>query len=63
VHLDNLDNPPIGSFSIASTGGWQNWRTVPANIAPTSGVHDVYISFDSGQPLPFVSLHWLDFGP
>ncbi|MFL6111984.1 MAG: carbohydrate-binding protein [Catenulispora sp.] len=63
VHLDRLDSPPIGSFSIAATGGWQNWRTVPANIAPTSGVHDVYISFDSGQPLPFVSLHWLDFGP
>ena len=24
--------PPIGSFAIANTGGWQTWRTVPANI-------------------------------
>jgi hypothetical protein len=63
VHLDSLANPPVGSFSIASTGGWQVWRTVPANIATVTGVHDVFLSFFSGQPAPFVSLHWLEFGP
>ena len=63
VHLDSLTNPSIGSFAIANTGGWQSWRTVPANISRVTGTHTVFLSFDSGQPAPFVSMHWFDFGP
>jgi hypothetical protein len=63
VHLDSLSNPSIGSFAVANTGGWQSWRTVPANISRVTGTHTVFLTFDSGQPAPFVSLHWFDFGP
>jgi len=63
VHLDSLTSPSIGSFAIANTGGWQTWRTVPANISRVTGTHTVFLTFDSGQPAPFVSLHWFDFGP
>ena len=62
VRLDSPTATPIGSFAIANTGGWQSWETVPANISATTGVHTVYLTFDSGQPAPFVSLHWFDFG-
>jgi beta-glucanase (GH16 family) len=62
VRLDSLANAPVGSFAVANTGGWQSWRTIPANIAPTTGVHTVYLTFTSGQPAPFVSLNWFDFG-
>jgi hypothetical protein len=62
VRLDSRSNPPIGSFSIAGTGGWQNWRTVPANITGVTGVHDVYLTFTSGQPADFVNVNWFDFG-
>ena len=31
VRLDSRSNAPIGSFALANTGGWQSWRTVPAN--------------------------------
>ncbi|MEZ0110309.1 hypothetical protein ABH920_004324 [Catenulispora sp. EB89] len=62
VHLDSLSNAPVSVFEIANTGGWQSWRTIQMNMNPTSGVHDVYLTFDSGQPQPFVSLHWFDFG-
>ena len=62
VRLDSRSNAPIGSFAIANTGGWQSWRSVPANIAGTTGRHDVYLTFTSGQPAPFVSLNYFTFG-
>lgn len=62
VRLDSLTAAPIGSFAIANTGGWQQWRTVPANIVGTTGKHTVYITFDSGQPANFVNVNWLTFG-
>ncbi|HEY3753661.1 MAG TPA: glycoside hydrolase family 16 protein [Pseudonocardiaceae bacterium] len=62
VRLDSVTGPVIGSFAIANTGGWQSWRTVPANITRTTGTHTVFLTFDSGQPAPFVSLHWFNFG-
>ena len=61
VRLDSRTGPSIGSFAIADTGGWQSWRTVPANITGTTGVHTVYLTFDSGQPASFVNVNWFTF--
>jgi len=62
VRLDSRSNPPTGSFAIANTGGWQSWRTVPANVSAVTGVHDVYLTFTTGQPADFVNLNWFSFG-
>ncbi|MCP2168258.1 glycoside hydrolase family 16 protein [Goodfellowiella coeruleoviolacea] len=62
VRLDSRTATPIGSFAIASTGGWQTWKSVPANISGVTGTHDVYLTFTSGQPAAFVSLNWFTFG-
>jgi hypothetical protein len=62
VRLDSRSNAPIGSLAIANTGGWQSWRSVPANITSVTGVHDVYITFTSGQPSDYVNLNWFTFG-
>jgi beta-glucanase (GH16 family) len=61
VRLDNVNNAPIGSFAIANTGGWQTWRTIPANITAVTGVHNVYVTFTSGQPADYVAVNWLTF--
>lgn len=61
VRLDSRSNPPIGSFAIANTGGWQSWTTVPANISQVTGRHDVYLTFSSGQPADFVNVNWFTF--
>jgi hypothetical protein len=61
VHLDSPDSPAIGSFAIANTGSWQTWRTVPANMAATTGIHTVYLKFVSGSTADFVNLNWFDF--
>jgi hypothetical protein len=61
VRLDSRSNAPIGSFAIANTGGWESWRSVPANISGVTGVHDVYLTFTSGQPADFVNVDWVTF--
>ena len=61
VRLDSRSNAPIGSFAVGNTGGWQSWRTVPANIGAVTGVHNVYLTFTSGQPADFVNLNWFTF--
>ncbi|MFE6609774.1 carbohydrate-binding protein [Amycolatopsis sp. NPDC057786] len=63
VRLDSRSNPPVGSFAVANTGGWQSWRTIPANISGVTGKHDVYLTFTSGQPADFVSVNWFTFTP
>ncbi|MCF3129367.1 glycoside hydrolase family 16 protein [Streptomyces olivochromogenes] len=62
VRLDSRTSSPIGSFAVANTGGWQSWKTVPANISSVTGTHDVYLTFTSGQPADFVNVNWFDFG-
>jgi beta-glucanase (GH16 family) len=61
VRLDSRSNAPIGSFALGNTGGWESWRTVPANVSGVTGVHDVYLTFTSGQPADFVNVDWLTF--
>ncbi|MFD5448415.1 glycoside hydrolase family 16 protein [Streptomyces sp. NPDC003470] len=62
VRLDSRSSTPVGSFAVGSTGGWQSWRTVPANIGAVTGTHDVYLTFTSGQPADFVNVNWFGFG-
>ncbi|MFF7046809.1 glycoside hydrolase family 16 protein [Streptomyces griseorubiginosus] len=62
VRLDSPTAAPVGSFSVANTGGWQSWRTVPANISRLTGTHSVYLTFTSGQPADFVNVNWFNFG-
>jgi hypothetical protein len=61
VRLGSRSSAPIGSFAVANTGGWQSWRTVPANIAGATGLQTVYVTFTSGQPADFVNLNWFTF--
>ncbi|MFG2119917.1 glycoside hydrolase family 16 protein [Streptomyces sp. NPDC048710] len=62
VRLDSRSNAPVGSFALSNTGGWQSWKTIPANITSVTGTHDVYLTFTSGQPSDFVNVNWFDFG-
>ncbi|MFF5476361.1 glycoside hydrolase family 16 protein [Streptomyces sp. NPDC012935] len=62
VRLDSRSNAPVGSFAVGNTGGWQSWRTIPANISGVTGTHDVYLTFTSGQPSDFVNVNWFNFG-
>jgi beta-glucanase (GH16 family) len=62
VRLDSRSNSPIGSFAVGNTGGWESWRSIPANISGVTGTHTVYVTFTSGQGADFVNIDWLTFG-
>jgi len=61
VRLGSPTAPPVGSFAVANTGGWQSWRTIPGNIARITGEHTVYLTFTSGQPAEYVNVNWFTF--
>ncbi|MFE1316222.1 beta-1,3-glucanase family protein [Kitasatospora phosalacinea] len=61
VRLGSPTATPVGSFAVGNTGGWQTWRTVPADLSRITGVRDVYLTFSSGQPADFVNLNWFTF--
>ena len=63
VVLDNPSSAPVGSFAVGNTGGWNAWKTIPANISEVTGTHTVYLEFSSGASgsPPFVSLHYFNF--
>ncbi|MEV4231975.1 glycoside hydrolase family 16 protein [Streptomyces bobili] len=61
VRLDSRSAAPVGTFALGNTGGWQSWRTVPTNISPVTGTHDVYLTFTSGQAADFVNVNWFTF--
>jgi hypothetical protein len=61
VRIGSPTATPLGSFALASTGGWQTWRTVPAALTKVTGTQDVYLTFTSGQPAEFVNLNWFTF--
>jgi hypothetical protein len=61
VRLGSPTSAPIGSFSVANTGGWQSWRSVPANVSAVTGRQTVYLTFTSGQPNDFVNVNWFTF--
>jgi hypothetical protein len=62
VRLDSPTAPPIGSYAAGNTGGWTSWRNLPANIAPTRGVHDVYLTLKSDDRGDRLALSRFTFG-
>jgi hypothetical protein len=61
--LDAPDGPIIGDLALANTGGWQAWRTIPANIGGATGTHDLYVTFETGFPGEYVNINWFEFSP
>jgi hypothetical protein len=61
VVLDDRTAAPVASVTVANTGGWQSWKTIPANMSTVAGRHNVFLVFESGQPKDFVNVNWFTF--
>jgi beta-glucanase (GH16 family) len=61
VRVGSRSNPPIGTFALTNTGGWQSWRSIPGNASNVTGLQTVYLTFTSGQPNAFVNVNWFTF--
>jgi hypothetical protein len=61
VRVDTPTSPVVAEAAVASTGGWDSARAVPANSLSATGVHPVYVTFASAQPAAFAALWSLQF--
>ncbi len=61
VRLDSPTNPVVAEAAVASTGGWDVTKAVPANSASPTGVHQVFVTFTSGQPAAYAELWSVQF--
>lgn len=61
VRVDSATGPQIAEIDLGDTGGWQSWRTIPANVTRSvTGVHDVYLTFAESST-EFVNVNWFTF--
>ena len=60
IHMDSLGGRIAGSYTVASTGGWQTWTTVQVPLANVSGMHDIFITFTKSDALGSGNLNWIE---
>jgi aryl-phospho-beta-D-glucosidase BglC (GH1 family) len=62
VRLDQVTGTIIGTLTVAGTGGWWTFAGQGTPISPTSGTHDVYLTFAGGGGV--ANIDWFTFiGP
>ncbi len=47
LRLDSANGTIIGTATISSTGGWQNWATITCPVSGVSGIHTLYFVFST----------------
>ena len=61
ARVDSVTGPVLAEIDFGNNGGWQQWQTVPANMAAAvTGVHDLYLAF-AGSSSDFVNVNWFTF--
>jgi V8-like Glu-specific endopeptidase len=64
LRLDSPNNPPLTSFPVENTGGWQSWHSIPTSmgyVSTVTGVHTVCLRPAVGHPGDFVSINYFTF--
>lgn len=62
IRLDNPAGSIIGKLVVSNTGDWGKYETNAIQIYPTSGNHDLYLTFSGGQGY-LLNLAWFEFSP
>ena len=62
INAFNDDYLALLSGVIGESGSGSTFITSDVNIQGTTGVHTVYLTFESGQPADFVNVNWFTFG-
>jgi carbohydrate binding protein with CBM6 domain len=61
IRLDDLNAAPVGSLPVHNTGDWQKWISQATDIAPTTGVHTVFLTFAADRGDEFINLNYITF--
>lgn len=59
IRIDSPNGKKIASTGAINTGGWTSYRTFEYNIKRVSGVHDLYITYDTGNSQ--LNINWFAF--
>jgi hypothetical protein len=63
ARLGSRDGTLLATFPVASTGGWQKWKTVSAKVAKVpSGPQTLVLVMRSTSRSDFVNVNWLNVG-
>ena len=59
VRCDNPCSKPVATIAIPTTGGWEEWQTVKAELKrDMSGTHDLYFKFRGNAGARLFNLDW-----
>ena len=59
IRIDSPNGKKIASTGSVNTGGWTSYSTFEYNIKRVSGVHDLYITYDTGNSQ--ININWFAF--
>ena len=59
VRIDSINGEVIANTGAISTGGWTTYSTFAYDISGVSGIHDVYITYDTG--FSELNINWFVF--
>ena len=60
VRLDSLSGPVIATLPVPHTGGWEEWRTINANVNANLNLnkHDIYFLFTGNKGAKLFNFDW-----
>lgn len=62
VRTDSISGPLIAELTIPSTGGWECWKTLQADIVkPVTGIQDIYFVFKGRKGCKLFNFDWYKF--
>ncbi|MHA7944805.1 carbohydrate-binding protein [Formosa sp. 3Alg 14/1] len=61
LRLGAVDGDLIGSVPLINSGGWHNWVDSSANLEAVTGVHDVYLVFETVASANVGNINWFQF--
>lgn len=60
VRLDSLDGPVIGEWTQKTTGNWNTWAEDEIELAPTTGMKEIFIVFTGPAPGYVMNIDWFE---
>lgn len=60
IHLDSVTGPIVGTVTVPTTDGWQDWTEVTTKITGAKGEHDLFFRFSGGEGYLF-NVDWWQF--
>ena len=65
IHTDSITGALLGRLEVPDTGGWEQWQTLTADLAPVTshgealtGIHDLYLVFTGNEDTKLLNFDW-----